>query len=381
MRVGGTFEGVGCLGHRRHMVREGVPRIWIVAPDQDPLGAPGLDPLARHLAAHLGDEGAEVRLLAAPPFGHADARGARGWISALAARPPHAVLALDPARTWPLLALARARALRTRVFAAVRGHELPRLARAPWAVRHALARLSIACATAPATRPLLARVLGLAESSVRLLPLGEPSTPGLAPAPELREHHEHAADQVVVGCLAEHLDARALDTVLAAVAPLARERPPHRLCLEVALSGAKARALTRRARAVGLDVYLGTPPPPGPNHLARFLQGLHVLLVPEASPLQAESPALRAALACGVPVVAASTPASRAAIRHGFNGLRVADLDPRTWRRALADLVSAPPSARVWMARQAARSAGSGPRTPRAPPALLPTLCAPAHAA
>jgi len=140
---------------------------------------------------------------------------------------------------------------------------------------------------------------------------------------------------------------KAPDIVLHAAAQMIRDDPSLASRLTVAFVGgpsgtgrADPDALTGLAAALGIAGAVRLEPPCPQPELAQWYQAATVVMVPSYS----ESFGLVAveAQACGTPVVAASVGGLRTAVRDGFSGVLVNSRDPRSYARAVRDLLAEP---------------------------------------
>ncbi|WP_432562394.1 D-inositol-3-phosphate glycosyltransferase [Kineococcus sp. SYSU DK003] len=158
---------------------------------------------------------------------------------------------------------------------------------------------------------------------------------------------------------------KAPDLLVRATAELLREQPWRRDRLRVVVLGgpsgsgtAHPESLADLVTALGLDDVVRLSPPTPRAELADHYRAADLVAVPSYN----ESFGLVAleAQACGTPVVAASVGGLRTAVETGTTGLLVPDHDPRTWARALADLLDDPARRATMGVRAARRAQGFG---------------------
>jgi D-inositol-3-phosphate glycosyltransferase len=162
-----------------------------------------------------------------------------------------------------------------------------------------------------------------------------------------RRHLGIAPNAIVLMFAGRVQPLKAPDIVLHAAAQMIRDDPGLASRLTVAFVGgpsgtgrADPDALTGLAAALGIAGVVRLEPPCPQPELAQWYQAATVVMVPSYS----ESFGLVAveAQACGTPVVAASVGGLRTAVRDGFSGVLVNSRDPRSYARAVRDLLAQP---------------------------------------
>ncbi|GAA0298529.1 D-inositol-3-phosphate glycosyltransferase [Kineococcus aurantiacus] len=161
---------------------------------------------------------------------------------------------------------------------------------------------------------------------------------------------------------------KAPDLLVRAAAVLLREQPWRRERLRVVVLGgpsgsgtAHPESLAELVAQLGLDDVVHLAPPTPREVLADHYRAADLVAVPSYN----ESFGLVAleAQACGTPVVAAAVGGLRTAVDADpltGTGVLVPDHDPRTWARALADLLDDPDRRAGLGRRAAARARGFG---------------------
>jgi len=311
-------------------------------------------------------------------------------IARVRARAPDVIVAFDPEITAPYALLARELAGGARFVVVVRerpsepthadARRGPRLDLAAALHRADLLVVPDVRHVAVLRREFAAR--GIAPRSIAAVPLGLPELDRFVVPDDLEAIHAGAEEQLVLGCALPEAGPSAEISLLRALAALAQRLPPHALRLEFAGACAGLSDLQAAARARDVAPYVAIHGAIAPDAWPGYYQGLHAVVLPTPHP-GARVRALEA-MACGVPVIAAAGVVDDL-MRHGFNGLLVAAAErsradarahptaastalipadrasARTsdaaWIDAIGEFAARPAGARVWMARQARRTA------------------------
>lgn len=168
-------------------------------------------------------------------------------------------------------------------------------------------------------------------------------TPGNKAA--ARKSLDLRSDAIVLLFVGRIQPLKAPDVLLRAARALIDERPELRERIVVVICGGPSGSgldqptmLIDLAHELGIRDLVRFEPPSNRERLADWYRAADLNCVPSYS----ESFGLVAveAQACGTPVVAADVGGLRTAVAHQVSGLLVPDHDPRTWARAVGDLVT-----------------------------------------
>ena len=157
-----------------------------------------------------------------------------------------------------------------------------------------------------------------------------------------------AEDAIVLLFVGRIQPLKAPDVLLRAARALVDARPELRSRLVVTICGGPSGSgleqptmLVDLAHELGIRDLVRFEPPSSRERLAEWFRAADLCCVPSHS----ESFGLVAveAQACGTPVVAANVGGLRTAVAHQVSGVLVPDHDPRTWAKAIGDLVTDTP--------------------------------------
>ncbi len=346
-----------------NLLRGAAPRVLVLARGSDDVRTPHGDAVLGRTLTDLARAGVQTHLLSTG--------GHRFWGQLVAARQlrgeirrfrPGVILALDVSHTAPLALLAASLAPTASLRLGVRGSEVPDVLDALY---HPI-RADVRRVFQVAERIVIPSETALrhVQDAIRrpthrfaVYPLGVADLDRFTPPDDLEDLHHDAHSCFVVGCVAPLAPGHGHNILLPAFARLASEAEAYRLRLELLGDGPLRGELRHQTRQLGIEQFVGFFPRVSPASVPGFLRGLHGLIHPTRRVGEGLSLPVLEAMACGVPVIASRIGAVREYVRPGFNGDLVTPGSVDELAEALRRLRDMPPEQRLWLARQASRTA------------------------